>query len=82
MLTLHALLALQFPGINAVNIFQPYSRIKRTTSLDEIERDLIRMRVNEGVKAAHEKSVKTGRPKGVGKSRLDQHKMEIMHCPI
>jgi DNA invertase Pin-like site-specific DNA recombinase len=45
----------------------------------EIERDLIRMRVNEGVKAAQEKGVKFGRPKGVGKSRLDQHKKEIMH---
>jgi DNA invertase Pin-like site-specific DNA recombinase len=45
----------------------------------QIERDLIRMTVNEGVKAAQEKGVKFGRPKGVGKSRLDLHKKEIMH---
>jgi DNA invertase Pin-like site-specific DNA recombinase len=45
----------------------------------ELERDLIRMRVNEGVKAAQEKGVKFGRPKGVSKSRPDQHKKEIMH---
>jgi DNA invertase Pin-like site-specific DNA recombinase len=41
----------------------------------EIERDLIKMRVIEGVKAAQEKGVNFGKPKrGVGKSRLEQHK--------
>ena len=44
----------------------------------EIERDLIKARVNEGLAAAKAKGKILGRPKGIGKSRLDEHKEEII----
>ena len=43
----------------------------------EIERDLISRRTAEALKARREAGVKLGRPKGPGKSRLDQFKPEI-----
>lgn len=44
----------------------------------EIERDLISERTKEGLRARREAGVKLGRPKGPGKSKLDQYKEEII----
>jgi DNA invertase Pin-like site-specific DNA recombinase len=44
----------------------------------EIERDLISKRTRAGLKAAKEKGRQLGRPKGIGKSRLDKYKDEII----
>jgi len=44
----------------------------------EIERDLISERTKEGLRARKEAGVKLGRPKGPGKSKLDEHKEEII----
>lgn len=44
----------------------------------EIERDLISKRTKEGLRAARAKGKLLGRPKGVGKSKLDVHKEEII----
>jgi len=43
-----------------------------------IERDLLIQRTSEGRKAAMARGVKFGRPKGVGKSKLDPYKEEII----
>lgn len=43
----------------------------------EIERDLISARTKEALKARQAAGVKLGRPKGPGKSRLDQYRPEI-----
>lgn len=43
----------------------------------EIERDLISARTKEGLAAARAKGSKLGRPKGPGKSKLDQYRTEI-----
>jgi len=45
--------------------------------ITEIERDLISERTKEGLRARKAAGVKLGRPKGPGKSKLDQHKEEI-----
>jgi DNA invertase Pin-like site-specific DNA recombinase len=44
----------------------------------EIEHDLIRSRTREALKALKAKGVKLGRPKGTGKSKLDQYQPEIV----
>lgn len=44
----------------------------------EIERDLISKRTKEGLEAARAKGKLLGRPRGVGKSKLDVHKEEIV----
>lgn len=44
----------------------------------EIERDLISERTKEGLRARKEAGVVLGRPKGPGKSKLDQYKDEIV----
>jgi DNA invertase Pin-like site-specific DNA recombinase len=44
----------------------------------EIEKDLIRKRTVEGLQAARAKGKLLGRPKGPGKSKLDQYKEEIV----
>ena len=44
----------------------------------EIERDLISERTKEGLRARKEAGVRLGRPKGPGKSKLDQHQDEII----
>lgn len=44
----------------------------------EIERDLISERTKEGLRARKAAGVKLGRPVGPGKSKLDQHKDEII----
>jgi DNA invertase Pin-like site-specific DNA recombinase len=44
----------------------------------EIERDLISSRTKEALRAVKAKGVKLGRPKGPGKSKLDQYHDEIM----
>jgi len=44
----------------------------------EIERDLISSRTKEALKALKAAGVKLGRPKGPGKSKLDQYKEEII----
>lgn len=44
----------------------------------EIERDLISERTKEGLRARKEAGVILGRPKGPGKSKLDEHKEEIV----
>ena len=44
----------------------------------EIERDLISSRTKEALRVRKESGVKLGRPKGVGKSKLDPNKDEIM----
>ena len=43
----------------------------------EIERDLISARTKEGLRARKAAGVKLGRPKGPGKSKLDQYRPEI-----
>ena len=43
----------------------------------EIERDLISERTKQGLIAARKKGRQLGRPKGSGKSKLDQFKPEI-----
>lgn len=46
--------------------------------LSEIERDLISERTKEALKAKKALGIKLGRPKGPGKSSLDQYKDEIL----
>lgn len=43
----------------------------------EIERDLISARTKEALRAKKERGIPLGRPKGPGKSKLDQYKPEI-----
>ncbi len=45
--------------------------------LSEIERDLISIRTKEALAARKAKGLPMGRPKGTGKSKLDEHKDEI-----
>lgn len=45
----------------------------------EIERDLISARTKEGLAAARAKGKLLGRPKGIGKSRLDKHREDILN---
>ena len=44
----------------------------------EIERDLISKRTKEALRAKKAEGVKLGRPKGIGKSKLDKYKEEII----
>ena len=44
----------------------------------EIEHDLISKRTKEALQARKAQGVKLGRPKGPGKSKLDQHRDEII----
>lgn len=44
----------------------------------EIERDLISARTKEALRARKDQGVKLGRPKGPGKSKLDEHRPEII----
>jgi DNA invertase Pin-like site-specific DNA recombinase len=43
----------------------------------EIERDLISKRTREALLAKKEQGLRLGRPRGVGKSKLDAHRVEI-----
>jgi DNA invertase Pin-like site-specific DNA recombinase len=43
----------------------------------EIERDLISKRTREALLVKKQNGVKLGRPKGVGKSKLDTYRIEI-----
>jgi len=43
----------------------------------EIERELMSSRTKEALKVRKEQGIKLGRPKGVGKSKLDKYKPEI-----
>lgn len=43
----------------------------------EIERDIISQRTKEALAARKKAGVKLGRPKGSGKSKLDQYRPEI-----
>ena len=43
----------------------------------EVERDLISLRTKEALQARKAKGMSLGRPKGKGKSKLDQYKPEI-----
>lgn len=44
----------------------------------QIERDLISLRTTEALHAKKAEGVKLGRPRGKGKSKLDEHKEEIL----
>lgn len=44
----------------------------------ELERDFIAMRTREALKAKKAQGVRLGRPKGPGKSKLDEHREEII----
>jgi DNA invertase Pin-like site-specific DNA recombinase len=44
----------------------------------EIERDLISMRTKEGLRARKAMGIKLGRPRGPGRSKLDEHREEIV----
>jgi len=46
--------------------------------ISEIERDLISERTKEGLRARKAAGIKLGRPKGPGRSKLDQYKNEII----
>jgi DNA invertase Pin-like site-specific DNA recombinase len=46
--------------------------------VSEIERDLVSLRTKEALAARKKAGVKLGRPKGPGKSRLDQYRPEII----
>ncbi len=56
------------------------SKVMRTmlALFAEIEHDLIVSRTKEGLEAARAKAKLLGRPKGPGKSRLDEHREEII----
>ncbi len=56
------------------------SKVMRTmlALFAEIEHDLIVARTKEGLAAAQAKGRQLGRPKGVGKSKLDPHRDEII----
>jgi DNA invertase Pin-like site-specific DNA recombinase len=47
------------------------------TMASEIERDLISSRTKEALRAKKASGKKLGRPEGAGKSKLDEHRMEI-----
>jgi len=47
------------------------------TIASEIERDLISLRTKEALKTRKDKGMQLGRPKGKGKSKLDQYRPEI-----
>ena len=47
-------------------------------TLAEVERKLISSRTKEALKAKKEQGYKLGRPKGKGKSKLDDYKLEIV----
>ena len=55
------------------------SKVMRTlfALFAEIERDLISTRTKEGLAAARKSGMQLGRPKGPGKSKLDQYRPEI-----
>lgn len=44
----------------------------------QIERDLISMRTKEALQAKKAQGIRLGRPKGKGKSKLDEHKDDIL----
>ena len=44
----------------------------------EIERYLISERTKEGIQRAREEGKQIGRPKGIGTSKLDQYKQDII----
>ena len=44
----------------------------------QIERDLISLRTKEALQAKKQNGVKLGRPRGKGKSKLDEHKEDIL----
>ena len=44
----------------------------------ELERDFISQRTKEALRVKKEQGVKLGRPKGPGKSKLDEHKEDII----
>jgi DNA invertase Pin-like site-specific DNA recombinase len=44
----------------------------------EIERDLVSKRTKEALKARKAQGIKLGRPRGTGKSKLDQYREEII----
>ena len=50
---------------------------KLLTTMFEIERDLLKSRVKEGLASAKARGVKLGRKKGIAKSKLDPHKEVI-----
>jgi DNA invertase Pin-like site-specific DNA recombinase len=52
--------------------------VRILSALSEFERDLMSVRIKEGLKARQDKGIKLGRPKGPGKSKLDQHRDEII----
>src|SRR3954464_6504126 len=43
----------------------------------EIERDLISQRTTEALQVRKQQGMPLGRPKGVGKSKLDKHRIEV-----
>ncbi len=63
--------------INGKQDIQTKTMITMFGLLAEIERDLISKRTKQGLAAARMKGVKLGRPKGPGKSKLDEFKPEI-----
>ncbi|MBF0555688.1 MAG: recombinase family protein [Nitrospirae bacterium] len=63
--------------INGKQDIQTKTMITMFALFAEIERDLISERTKQGLIAAKEKGMLIGRPKGSGKSRLDEFKPEI-----
>jgi DNA invertase Pin-like site-specific DNA recombinase len=63
--------------INGTQNIQTKTMITMFGLFAEIERDLISERTKQGLLAAKQKGKLLGRPKGSGKSKLDQFKIEI-----
>ncbi len=63
--------------INGKQNIQTKTMITMFSLFAEIERDLISERTKQGLMAARKKGKLLGRPKGAGKSKLDQFKPEI-----
>lgn len=51
--------------------------ISTFSMIAELERDFVSFRTKEALKAKKADGVKLGRPKGPGKSKLDEHESEI-----
>ncbi len=88
--TLEVLEVLQIAKAKGIDVFAVKENLSLDSSIQskimttllalfsELERDFISQRTREALKARKAKGVQLGRPKGPGKSKLDQHREEII----